>query len=75
MTWQRWDKAGLCSASVWEYKIDSKCSRKSQQGCCQDSDLVCAAGWRMALLWAGVGGRETESQRCSVTAIHTTSKR
>lgn len=64
MTWQRWDEAGLCSALVWECKIDSKCSRKSQQGCCQDSDLVCAAvgGWLC-------GGQEWEVEKLSPRGV------
>lgn len=55
--------------------MDFECRHAKLQKCCwREDSMVCSAVCRMDWGWAGVGGGGTESQRCSVTAIHATSK-
>ena len=60
MTWQEWEEAGLCSASVWECKIDSKCSRVAARTVAWPA-LQCG-GWLC-------GGQEWEVEKLSPRGV------
>lgn len=69
---RRVGSGGTSSAFVQEFRILSAWNGKSLRGCWPESSLAsCAVRW-MDRQGAGAGGGETESQRCSMTRLHTT---